>query len=181
MFHSGTRRLIGLWTRLGALHGFAPPRSALDPADLRDLLPLTVMLGLSLDGARFRLAGELARDLHARPLNDVPFLDLWDTDSQPLVARTLREAVRECSPVVIVAWARTADGAQAPLEMPMVPLKGPSGRTDRLLGLYLPTAGLAGIEGRGGARLAARLAGRTPAVSSGRALTLATVDGRRVG
>ena len=86
MFHSNTERLIDYW-RSRKVDRLSPPRSAIDPAELTELLPQMFILGRTESGKyEFRLAGGLATDLHQRDLRGVDFLSLWATTDRPRVS-----------------------------------------------------------------------------------------------
>jgi hypothetical protein len=178
MFHPDTQFLIDHWTtlsrRLESRAGI-PDRAALEPDLLGLRLPRLFMAERSREDAVVRLAGSWIEGFHGKTLKGQSLLSLWRTASRPLVSTVLLQAVREGRPVVIVAL---AGGVAAPIEITLLPLRGPSGRPDRLLGLYAPAATLtlAADEPR---LLTARVsigvgdAARPP-------LSLAAVGGRRI-
>jgi hypothetical protein len=78
---------------------------------------------------------------------------------------------------VVVVGLAPGDPA-VPVEMVVAPLRGPSGRTDQLLGLFAPAAAQT-PAGEGPVLLTARVA--VAAGAPGRpALSLAAVQGRRI-
>jgi hypothetical protein len=175
MFHSGAQHLIDLWSHLPRAGRF-PEQSAFDPVELGRALPHAFIAEMTEAGAAFRLAGSWIETLHGRPLKGVRWLDLWAKESRLLIHRTTTQALIEARPMVIMAM---AGPDQAPVEVVMAPIRGPSGQADRLLGLYQPTTeGAKTLKDVG--PLSARLA--VPVVAQpGRPLpTLAVVDGRRV-
>lgn len=178
MFHPDTQFLIDHWTSLsrgGAVRAGIPERTALEPAVLGLRLPRVFVASRTGDDAVIRLAGSWIEAFHDGALKDAALLSLWRAASRPLVAAALTQTVREARPVVIAALA----GAQsAAIEIVLVPLRGPTGDPDRILGLYAPVAtlSLAADEPR---QLTARVsigvgqAARAP-------LALAAVGGRRL-
>lgn len=178
MFHPDTQFLIDHWTNLSRRaesRGGIPARAALQPDVLGLRLPRTFMAERSRDDAVVRLAGGWIEGFHGEALKGRSLLSLWRTPSRPLVSTALLQAVREGRPVVIVAL---AGSLSAQIEIALLPLRGPSGRPDRLLGLYAPAATLtlATDEPR---LLTARVSiGVGDAVRA--PLSLAAVDGRRI-
>lgn len=178
MFHPDTQFLIEHWTglsrRAGARAGI-PPRAAVDPAALGLRLPRVFMADRPGEEAVVRLAGGWIEDFHGEHLKDHPLSALWRPASRALVAAAQTQAVREARPVVVVGLAGLA---AAWIEITLVPLRGPSGEPDRILGLYAPAATLtlASDESR---LLTARVSvgvgepARAP-------LSLAAVHGRRL-
>lgn len=178
MFHPDTQFLIDHWTglsRRGAVRAGIPDRASLEPDVLGLRLPRAFIAERDGDDAVVRLAGTWIESFHGEPLKDRALLSLWRSASRPLVAAAMSQTVREARPVVIAALAGVLS---AQIEVALVPLRGPSGAVDRVLGLYAPTASLtfAAEEPR---LLTARVsigvgeAARPP-------LALAAVGGRRI-
>ncbi|WP_298747832.1 PAS domain-containing protein [uncultured Brevundimonas sp.] len=178
MFHPDTQFLIDHWTSLArrpASRGGIPARAAVEPDLLGLRLPRAFMARRAGDDAVIRLAGGWIEAFHGRRLAERTLLSLWRPASRPLVSTALIQTVREGRPVVIVA---TAGGGAAQIEVALLPLRGPSGEPDRLLGLYAPAATLtlATDEPR---QLTARVSvGVGPATRA--PLSLAAVHGRRI-
>jgi hypothetical protein len=178
MFHPDTQFLIDHWTglsrRTDARAGI-PARSAVDPAALGLRLPRVFMVERPGEDAVVRLAGGWIEDFHGEHLKDQPLLSLWRSGSRPLLAAALTQALREARPVVVIAL---VGQAAAQIEITVVPLRGPSGEPDRILGLYAPssTLTLASDESRlltGRLSIAVGEPARAP-------LSLAAVHGRRL-
>ncbi|HYC67606.1 PAS domain-containing protein [Brevundimonas sp.] len=178
MFHPDTQFLIDHWTALARRpesRGGIPHRAALEPDVLGLRLPRAFVARRSGEDAAIRLAGSWIEAFHGEDLKDRSLLSLWRTASRPLVSTALTQTVREGRPVVVAAL---AGSIAAQIEITLLPLRGPSGRPDRLLGLYAPAATLtlAADEPR---LLTARVsigvgeAARAP-------LSLAAVGGRRI-
>ena len=178
MFHPDTQFLIDHWSGLSqgeAVRAGIPERTALAPHVLGLRLPRAFVAERTPDDAVIRLGGSWIEALHDAPLKDIPFLSLWRTASRPLVFAALTQIVREARPVVISALAGAAPGA---IEIVLVPMRGPTGEPDRILGLYAPVATLtlAADESR---LLTARVS--IGAGEPARApLSLAAVGGRRI-
>jgi hypothetical protein len=174
MFHPGTQTLIDHWATLPDT-GRIPARTHLEPMRLGRLVPQLFTADRAVEGATFRLAGEWIETLHGRTMQGVRWLDLWATESLPLVASAVVQTFREARPVVIVAEATRLRGG---LEIVIAPMRGGNGEADRLIGLYQPVLAQERRREAVGP-LTARLSvgvgvpGRSP-------LTLAAVDGRRI-
>jgi len=178
MFHPDTQFLIDHWTALSRraeTRGRIPDRAAVDPGAIGLRLPRAFMAQRSRDDAVIRLAGGWIEGFHGESLKDQSLLSLWRTASRPLVSTALTQTIREGRPVVIAALASSI-GAQ--IEVTLLPLRGPSGEPDRLLGLYAPAATLT-LSADEPRLLTARVsigvgeAARAP-------LSLAAVHGRRI-
>ena len=178
MFHPDTQFLIDHWTglsRRGAVRAGIPDRASLEPDALGLRLPRAFIAERNGEDSVIRLAGTWIEGFHGEPLKDRALLSVWRTASRPLVAAAMTQTVREARPVVIAAL---AGFLSAQIEIALVPLRGPSGAVDRILGLYAPMATLsfAADEPR---LLTARVSiGVGEAARP--ALALAAVGGRRI-
>lgn len=174
MFHSGTQRLIDLWSDLPGA-GRIPLRADLDPVALGRSLPQTLILDRGQTGLPVRLAGGWIESLHGAPLRGSDWFSLWHGDSQPLVRASVTQAFREARPVVLAAAAVRSSGV---FEIVIAPLRGPDGTADRMIGHYQWTRP-ADRAARDAGLMTARMAvgvgpvGRAP-------LVLAALNGRRV-
>lgn len=142
MFHPDTQFLIDHWTSLARLpesRGGIPRRAAVEPDAFGLRLPRAFVAHRKGEDAVIRLAGSWIEGFHGEALKDRTLLSLWRAASRPLVSTALSQTIREGRPVVIVAL---AGGIGAQIEVTLLPLRGPSGRPDRLLGLYAPAATL---------------------------------------
>lgn len=143
MFHPDTQFLIDHWTGLSRradTRAGIPARAAVDPAALGLRLPRVFMAECPGEGAVVRLAGGWIEAFHGDHLKDHPLASLWRPASRPLIAAAMTQALREARPVVVIGL---AGQAASQIEITMVPLRGPSGEPDRILGLYAPAATLA--------------------------------------
>ena len=175
MFHPGTQLLIDTWASLPEARRI-PHRADFDPRLMPQQVPQLFVAERLDEGLRLRLAGAWIERLHGRGLTGAPWLSLWRQDSRLLVHRAVGMAFRDGRPFILTA---EMGADRQPLEVAFAPMRGPSGATDRLLGLYQPTT-LAGTALKELSELTARLA--TPAdVKPTRApLMLASLDGRRI-
>jgi hypothetical protein len=179
VFHPNTQALIDHWRTLRK-DASMPPRQALDPAAIAEILTQVFLLGRSGPDLPFRLAGGLLTDLHGRGLRGDGFLELWGAPSRAPAREAVLCAMRDREPVVVYADAGAAGGVLG-LEILLAPLSGPAGGLDRLLGLYQPLTSLVVLRGEPIGPLAHRFAVRLGAVEPPRArLRLAAVDGMRI-
>ena len=178
MFHPDTQFLIDHWAGLARradARGGLPDRSSLEPEALGARLSRAFVAQLRGEDALFRLAGEWIEGFHGESLTGRSLLALWRTASRPLMASSLAQSVREGRPVVVAA---SAGSAATSIEVVLLPLRGPAGRADRLLGLYAPAATLSLPVNE------TRLLTARAAIGVGEAarapLSLAAVHGRRI-
>ena len=142
MFHPDTQFLIDHWTGLSRrsdTRAGIPARATVEPAALGLRLPRVFMADRPGEEAVVRLAGGWIEDFHGEWLKDQPLGSLWRPASRVQIAAAMTQSVREARPVVVVAQ---AGEAAAQIEITLVPLRGPSGEPDRILGLYAPAATL---------------------------------------
>lgn len=178
MFHPDTQFLIDHWTALAGRaesRGGIPNRADVEPHVLGLRLPRAFVARRTGDDAAIRLAGSWIEGFHGEALKDQSLLSLWRAASRPLVSTALTQTVREGRPVVVVAL---AGSMAAQIEITLLPLRGPSGEPDRVLGLYAPAATLtlATDEPR---LLTARVSIGVGEVARA-PLSLAAVHGRRI-
>ena len=180
MFHSNTEQLLEYWrTRKGLDE--TPSRAAINPADFAELLPQVFMLGRIAPGQyRVRLGGGFLADLHGRELRHADFIRLWEPAARTPLQLALEAVLRHPEPLVITADARAGDGVMR-MEVLVAPLRGPNGRTDRLMGLYQPTTAVAALKGGIVRSLSIRgIATAAPTGDQVPRLRLAAVDGRQI-
>jgi hypothetical protein len=178
MFHPDTQFLIDHWTglsRRGAVRAGIPDRASLEPDALGLRLPRIFIAERSGEDAVIRLAGSWIEAFHGEPLKDHALLSVWRTASRPLVAAAMTQTVREARPVVISALAGLLS---AQIEIALVPLRGPSGGVDRILGLYAPMASLSLATDE--PRLLTARVSIGVGEAARPALALAAVGGRRI-
>ncbi len=179
MFHSTTDRLIDYW-RSRASNGVAPSREDVGPADFAELAPQVFLLGRERSGLYpVRLAGGLIADLHGCDLRAVNALSLWADSSRARLRAGLEEARLRPEPIVVTADAMT-DAGELRLEILFAPLRGPSGDTDRFLGLYQPLGMTMRLLGRPVRTLVLRSLRTTNGRDGAPRLRLAALDGRLI-
>ncbi|RAK56414.1 PAS domain-containing protein [Phenylobacterium deserti] len=180
MYHANTQKLIDYWASR-ASPGRAPSRSAIQPADFRQLMPQTFILGREDKGQYpVRLAGGFVADLHRRDLRAVNGLHLWSERDRLRLQTALEEARRRPEPLVAVVEA-LADGASLPMEVLFAPLTAHDGGPDRYLGLYQPLSMVTRLQGLPVLELSVRSLRRPGAANEAAShLRLAAVGGRRI-
>jgi hypothetical protein len=178
MLHSNTERLIDYW-RAQKRDRLSPPRDAIDPGEITELLPQVFILGRATGGQYlFRLAGGLVSDLHRRDLRAVDFAVLWAPEDRPRLIAAMEAARRAAEPLVLTVEARN-EQASVRLEMLLAPLRSQSAPLDRYIGLLQPLAPLSALAGRPVAELAlTRFASSIE--RDGPRLRLAAVDGQLI-
>ncbi len=139
------------------------------------------MLGRIAPGQyRVRLGGGFLADLHGRELRHVDFIRLWEPAARTPLQLALEAVLRHPEPLVITADARAGEGVMR-MEVLVAPLRAPSGKTDRLMGLYQPLSPAAALKG--GVVRSLSIRGITTTAQTNDQfprLRLAAVDGRRI-
>lgn len=181
MFHANTERLIAYWAER-AQSGRAPSRSAIQPADFRQLMPQTFILGRDGRGVYpLRLAGGFVAELHGCDLRGVNGLSLWSERDQLRMQTALEDIRRRPEPLVATTEVLTREGPSLPMEVLFAPLTGDDGGPDRYLGLYQPLSMVARLQGRAALELCVRSLRRPGAAfDETPRVRLAAVGGRRL-
>jgi hypothetical protein len=152
--------MINYWTAR-APDGVAPSRASIDPAEFRQLMAQTFMLGREGRGDyRLRLAGGFVRELHRRDLRGADGLTLWSGHDRLQLESALEEIRARPEPLVVMAEALT-DGPSLSLEVLFAPLAAHDGGPERYLGLYQPLGTISRLQGRAALELAVRGLRRT--------------------
>jgi hypothetical protein len=180
MFHANTQRLIDYWTSRGQ-PGRAPSRASIQPADFRQLMPQTFILGREARGAYpVRLAGGFVADLHRRDLRGVNGLSLWSRHDQLRLQAALEGIRRSPEPLVVHAEV-VAESGTMPMEVLFAPMLAHDGGPDRYLGLYQPLSMVTRLRGQPAMELALRSMLRPGAANEeAPRVRLAAVSGRRI-
>jgi hypothetical protein len=134
MKHAASRELYEYWNRVRGSDP-APQRSAIEPSDLRRILPDTFILEVSDRGHYFvRLAGTRVCAIYCREIKGSNLLDLWRGDDRSAMT-TLASAVTEDGAAAVVTLdARTADNKSVGCELTLLPLRHGGTSFDRVLG-----------------------------------------------
>ncbi|MCY0095106.1 PAS domain-containing protein [Hoeflea ulvae] len=114
----------------------APNRTDIEPADIRRLLPHVFICDLTAgDGLDFRLAGTALCALFGQELKGSSFGSLWLEDGVRNAGRTGASVVTRATPAVLTLDCLSTGARVIKAEMLLLPLTGPSGQQDRLIGL----------------------------------------------
>lgn len=146
--HAHTETLLAYWeTRRNGRP--APARADIVPRDLSNLLSwLFILERADADHHVFRLAGTGICALYRRELREQNFLDLWRGFDRHHVRALIESALAAPAPATATATAYALDGQTIDAEMALLPLRGPSGQADRVLGLYQPLTPLRELRDR---------------------------------
>jgi len=135
MKHKSSFELFDYWTEKRGTRA-APSRTDIEPADIRTLLPNVFICDLASDGQlNFRLAGTALCALHGRELKGSAFASLWLADGVRNAGRTGASVATGAMPAVLSLDCLSQGGRVAQAEMLLLPITGPSGQNDRLIGL----------------------------------------------
>tara|TARA_Y100001933_G_scaffold44459_1_gene42004 strand:+ start:364 stop:924 length:561 start_codon:yes stop_codon:yes gene_type:complete len=136
--HPNTQTLLAYWH--SRRHDEpAPQRADIAPEDLGSLLSNLFLLRRMDQGHHvFRLAGTGLCRMHQREFRDQNFLSLWQGHDRVHVSALLEGALSTPAPASLVTQAVSLDGEMTDVEIALLPLRGPEGWLDRVLGLYQP-------------------------------------------
>ncbi|HZL30376.1 MAG TPA: PAS domain-containing protein [Pseudolabrys sp.] len=138
MKHPSTRAIYRYWNERRGTN-IAPARADIDPADIRHQLGDTFILAADfVDVLRFRLAGTRVCALFGRELKGENFAELWDDSSQKILERLTAAVCEDQTGAVVGLSGRGADGAEADLEMLLLPLSHSGHARIRALGVLAP-------------------------------------------
>ena len=114
----------------------APSRTDIEPADIRRLLPHIFICDLNDAGhLSFRLAGTAICALYGRELKGSGFGELWLPDGVRNAGRTGAMVASGATPAALSLDGLSRGGRVTQAEMLLLPITGPSGDRDRLIGL----------------------------------------------
>jgi len=136
--HPNTKTLQAYWDarRQGES---APQRADIAPEDLGALLSNLFLLRRMDQGHHvFRLAGTGLCRMHQREFRDQNFLSLWSGHDRVHMSALIEGALSTPAPASVVSEAISLDGDHVEVEIALLPLRGPEGWLDRVLGLYQP-------------------------------------------
>jgi hypothetical protein len=138
MKHPSTKALFAYWNERRGNRP-APERGDIDPAAIRHALGDTFMLAADfVDQLRFRLAGTRVCALFCREIKGEAFSALWSETSHKAVEDLLTVVNDETLGAVAGVTGRTADGAEADLEILLLPLARIGHARIRALGVLAP-------------------------------------------
>lgn len=136
MLSNRGNEVLSYWYSLRKANS-APLRTQLDPTAIRSRLPDLFMLGWRELDLVFRLAGTRICELFGEELREQVFLDLWHPSQKDKVIEAALSALRSELPVICDVSA-IQDSKAIDIEILLLPLRGPDGSCDRLLGTLLP-------------------------------------------
>lgn len=111
-----------------------PARSDIEPADIARYLPHVLISETADDNSwRFRLAGTALCNLAGQELKGLPVSGLWLADYRRNLGNILR-AVAEGAPAALALEGLSQTGKPLKAEALFLPLSGPTGNRDRMLG-----------------------------------------------
>ena len=135
MKHKHSLELFDYWTAKRGTRA-APNRTDIEPADIRDVLPHVFICDLKPDQQlTFRLAGTALCSLCCRELKGQAFGSLWLTDGVRNASRTGASVASRATPAVLSLDCLSTGGRVTQAEMLLLPITGPTGEHDRLIGL----------------------------------------------
>jgi hypothetical protein len=139
MKHMSTRIVFEYWNKQRGNRP-APERGDIDPTEIRHALGDTFMLAADfVDQLRFRLAGTRVCALFGREIKGEAFTALWDDVSRKAMEELLSVVIQEDTGAVAALTARSEEGAEADLEMLLLPLAHSGHARIRALGVLVPT------------------------------------------
>jgi hypothetical protein len=139
MKHQSTRAVFDYWNKKRGTR-MAPERADIDPTEIRHALGDTFMLAADfVDQLRFRLAGTRVCALFDREIKGEVFASLWSEASREAIEGVLAVVTHEANGAVAGLTARAEDGAEADLELLLLPLAHGGHARIRALGVLTPT------------------------------------------
>jgi hypothetical protein len=139
MKHQSTRVVFDYWNKKRGTR-VAPERADIDPTEIRHALSDTFMLAADfVDQLRFRLAGTRVCALFGREIKGEVFASLWSEASREAIEDVLAVVTHEANGAVAGLTARAEDGAEADLELLLLPLAHGGHARIRALGVLTPT------------------------------------------
>ncbi|WP_394689330.1 PAS domain-containing protein [Hoeflea sp.] len=135
MRHKNSLELYQYWTSKCAGRP-APSRTDIEPGDIRTLLPHIFICELvDEDQLTFRLAGTGLCSLYGRELKSCRFGEMWLDSGMRNANRTGVAVASGATPAVLSLDALSHSGRVLHAEMLLLPVLGPTGAHDRLIGL----------------------------------------------
>ncbi|MBU4530651.1 MAG: PAS domain-containing protein [Hoeflea sp.] len=135
MKHKNSLQLFEYWMAKRGKR-VAPNRTDIEPADIREVLPHVFICDLNADlQLSFRLAGTALCSLCCRELKGSTFGALWLADGVRNASRTGAAVATRATPAVLSLDVLSTGGRVTQAEMLLLPITGPTGEHDRLIGL----------------------------------------------
>jgi hypothetical protein len=134
MRHPVSSEMFAYWQRLRG-NNPAPLRNAIEPSDIRRILPDLFILEKTADGiVGFRLAGTRICTLFGREFRGYSFTAMWDSVSSDRVENAALDVMDHCAPMIFSAQANIDANRHIDIEITMLPVSSAEGQTDRLIG-----------------------------------------------
>ena len=134
MKHAVSRELYDYWNRVRGNQP-APERGAIEPSDLRRVLPDTFILEVNdREHYAVRLAGTRVCALYCRELKGTNLLDLWEDEDRSAMATLAAAVAEDGAAAVVTIDMRTARDQNLACEMILLPLRNGGATFDRVLG-----------------------------------------------
>jgi hypothetical protein len=138
MKHPSARAVFDYWNKKRGSRP-APARADIDPTEIRHALSDTFMLAADfVDQLRFRLAGTRVCALFGREIKGEAFSALWSESSRKSIDDLLANVNNQATGAVAGLTARAEDGAEADLELLLLPLAHVGHARIRALGVLAP-------------------------------------------
>jgi hypothetical protein len=135
MRHKNSLELYNYWTSKRGGRP-APSRTDIEPGDIRRLLPDVFICELSgKDQLTFRLAGTGLCNLYGRELKGCSFGEMWLDSGMRNANRTGVAVASGAIPAVLSLDGLSQSARVLHAEMLLLPVLGPTGAHDRLIGL----------------------------------------------
>jgi hypothetical protein len=134
MKHTNTRALFEYWNKLRGEEN-APQRAAIDPSDIKWMLPGMFILEYRGEGKfPFSLAGTHLCDHYDRELRGQNICDLWTGQDRTSFVHVLQSVIEESAVGIVGFSAHTNLRGSCNMEMLVMPVKSPPRRPPRVLG-----------------------------------------------
>ncbi len=134
MRHPVSSELFAYWQRLRGSNP-APVRNAIEPSDIRRILPDLFILEKTAEGfVGFRLAGTRICTLFGREFRGHGFTAMWDSVSSARIEKAALDVMDHCAPMIFSAQANIDANRHIDIEITMLPVSSAEGQTDRLIG-----------------------------------------------
>ncbi|MGN6548378.1 MAG: PAS domain-containing protein [Pararhizobium sp.] len=136
--HETSRRLFDYWNEMRGDRR-APTRRAIDPAEIRSLLPSLFILEASTGGVlAFRLAGTGVCTLFGLELRGGPLSGLWIDGGARSALAAAAGAMHDLQPAVVRLAGESRSGRSLALEMCLLPLTANEEGERQILGIMAP-------------------------------------------
>ncbi len=135
ILHPGSRALFSYWEKIRA-EAAAPPRSALDLKQLRDLIPNLMIIEHEprSGGFTWRLAGALINDFYRRDVKGNSVVKGWESFEANIARSLLNGVIQKLQPCLLRLRLRTDLEQIIGAEMIGLPLRSSDGKSIQVFG-----------------------------------------------